>query len=124
MVRQWAWAERGEELARWEARCSMAGDTLVHADLRADNVLLAAGSWVLVADWAAAVRGAPWVNPAYVCAQLVMSGWEPAAAEQPLIAVGRGLTVMVCRGCDVWLCFGCCAVWGCCSLMGVCLVWA
>ncbi|MGW7072152.1 phosphotransferase [Streptomyces sp. NPDC054855] len=79
-----AWAERGGELVWWEERCSMAGDTLVHADLRADNMLLAAGGRVLVVDWAAAVRGAAWVDPAYVCAQLVMSGWEPAAAEQLL----------------------------------------
>lgn len=40
---------------------SMAGEALVHGDLRADNVLLAGGSAVLV-DWPYASRGAAWLD--------------------------------------------------------------
>ncbi|MGW4527870.1 phosphotransferase [Amycolatopsis sp. NPDC004378] len=37
------------------------GDTLLHADLRADNLLLTADA-VMVVDWPYAVTGAPWVD--------------------------------------------------------------
>lgn len=37
------------------------GETLCHADLRADNMLLAADG-VMVVDWPYAVTGAPWVD--------------------------------------------------------------
>lgn len=40
---------------------AVAGDTLVHSDLRADNVVLTAAGARIV-DWAHAVRGAPWVD--------------------------------------------------------------
>lgn len=60
-----AWAR--ENLARlvelesdWAA--AAAGDTLVHADLRADNLLLTADDRVMVVDWPYAVTGAPWVD--------------------------------------------------------------
>lgn len=79
--RSGAWPERADELAGWEERCSMAGDVLVHADLRADNMIVSSER-VLVVDWASAAAGAPWVDPAYVCAQLVVSGHTPGAAEQ------------------------------------------
>ncbi len=38
------------------------GDTLLHADLRADNLLLTADGGVTVVDWPYAVAGAPWVD--------------------------------------------------------------
>ncbi len=40
----------------------LAGDTLVHADLRADNMLLAPDGTVTFVDWAWAARGADWVD--------------------------------------------------------------
>ncbi len=40
---------------------SLGGDTLAHADLRADNVLLTAGGAVLV-DWPHACRGPVWLD--------------------------------------------------------------
>jgi aminoglycoside phosphotransferase (APT) family kinase protein len=40
----------------------LGGDTLVHGDLRADNLLLGADGSVAFVDWAWAVRGADWVD--------------------------------------------------------------
>lgn len=38
------------------------GETLCHADLRADNLLLTGDDRVMVVDWPYAVTGAPWVD--------------------------------------------------------------
>ncbi|MGW2487229.1 aminoglycoside phosphotransferase family protein [Streptomyces sp. NPDC001606] len=38
------------------------GDTLAHADLRADNVLLTADGGVVFVDWPHALRAAPWFD--------------------------------------------------------------
>ena len=43
----------------WPA--AVVGDTLVHGDLRADNVLLA-GERVVFVDWPQAMAGAPWLD--------------------------------------------------------------
>ncbi len=39
-----------------------AGETLVHGDLRADNMLVTADGRVVFVDWPHAVRGAPWLD--------------------------------------------------------------
>ncbi|MEV7431097.1 hypothetical protein AB0N29_15890 [Nocardioides sp. NPDC092400] len=57
-------AEHGAEAAGL-ARLALsvtAGDTLVHADVRDDNVLLAADGRVLLCDWTWPVRGAAWFD--------------------------------------------------------------
>ncbi|MEU9478440.1 phosphotransferase [Streptomyces sp. NPDC048191] len=46
--------------ARWAEGAS--GDTLAHADLRADNVLLTADGGVVFVDWPHALRAAPWFD--------------------------------------------------------------
>jgi aminoglycoside phosphotransferase len=46
--------------ADWGAAAS--GDTLAHADLRADNILLTADDRVVFVDWPHAVRAAPWFD--------------------------------------------------------------
>jgi aminoglycoside phosphotransferase (APT) family kinase protein len=58
----WA-AEHAEVLVGLEDSWAAAakGDTLVHADLRADNMLLTE-SGVAVIDWPYAVAGAPWLD--------------------------------------------------------------
>ncbi|MFI1682638.1 phosphotransferase [Streptomyces sp. NPDC020607] len=38
------------------------GDTLIHADLRADNMLITAEGRVVFVDWPHAVRAAPWTD--------------------------------------------------------------
>ncbi|MCX4607510.1 MULTISPECIES: aminoglycoside phosphotransferase family protein [Streptomyces] len=52
--------ELAELSAPWAEFAS--GDTLAHADLRADNVLLTKDGGVVFVDWPHAVRAAPWFD--------------------------------------------------------------
>ncbi|WP_043623549.1 aminoglycoside phosphotransferase family protein [Nonomuraea candida] len=56
-----------------------AGDSLVHGDLRADNILLT-GERVYVVDWPWACRGAPWFDLLAMLPSVGMQG-GPAAYE-------------------------------------------
>ncbi|GAA3135239.1 hypothetical protein GCM10010521_21490 [Streptomyces rameus] len=60
---EWA-ADRLPVLAALEAGWAegASGDTLAHADLRADNVLLTADGGVVFVDWPHALRAAPWFD--------------------------------------------------------------
>ncbi|WP_329341146.1 aminoglycoside phosphotransferase family protein [Streptomyces sp. NBC_00663] len=49
-----------ELAAPW--REAVAGDTLAHGDLRADNMLLTDDDRVVFVDWPHVVRGAPWLD--------------------------------------------------------------
>ncbi|MFE6022742.1 phosphotransferase [Streptomyces sp. NPDC056441] len=60
-----------------------AGDTLVHCDLRADNMLVESER-VRVLDWSWAARGAAWVDAAFFVPQLILAGHSPAGAEAEL----------------------------------------
>jgi aminoglycoside phosphotransferase (APT) family kinase protein len=51
----------------------LAGDTLVHTDLRADNILLA-GDRVLFVDWPHACTGAAFVDVAFMAPSVTMQG--------------------------------------------------
>ncbi|WP_424217797.1 phosphotransferase family protein (plasmid) [Streptomyces sp. BI20] len=56
------------------------GTTLVHADLRPDNILLTpTRSYVL--DWAYLHQGAPWIDPAVLFPHLLRAGHTAPAAE-------------------------------------------
>jgi len=57
------WTARLDDLIALDAAWpdAVAGDALVHLDLRADNLLLTATD-VYVVDWAFAARAAPWVD--------------------------------------------------------------
>lgn len=58
------WADSNLELLIRLARrgtAAMAGESLVHGDLRADNILLTAQGVMLI-DWPHANRGAPWLD--------------------------------------------------------------
>lgn len=60
-----AWtADQLPRLAALESRWAegASGDTLAHADLRADNVLLTADGRVVFVDWPHALRAAPWFD--------------------------------------------------------------
>ncbi|MEV4383980.1 NUDIX domain-containing protein [Streptosporangium sp. NPDC049644] len=59
----------------------VAGSTLLHADLHADN-LLAAGGKVWIVDWSMACQGAAWVDVALLIPRLIDAGHTPAEAEQ------------------------------------------
>jgi aminoglycoside phosphotransferase (APT) family kinase protein len=67
----------------------LGGDTLVHFDLRADNLLLAPDGTAVFVDWAWAARGADWVDTVlFVLDPAVHGGLDPAelAARSPLVA--------------------------------------
>ncbi|MEQ7005485.1 phosphotransferase [Actinopolymorpha sp. B17G11] len=55
------------------ARAAVVGESLVHWDIRADNVLIT-GTGVVFVDWAWAARGARWVDTALAALDLVISG--------------------------------------------------
>jgi aminoglycoside phosphotransferase (APT) family kinase protein len=59
----WA-AERVDELEAWTDRglAALTGDTLVHLDVRADNLLLGADGRVTVVDWPWACTGPAWLD--------------------------------------------------------------
>jgi aminoglycoside phosphotransferase (APT) family kinase protein len=63
------------------------GDTMLHMDLRPDNVICRYEDGVaLIVDWAAAVRGAAWLEPAALVSHLIMAGHSPAEAERVALA--------------------------------------
>jgi aminoglycoside phosphotransferase (APT) family kinase protein len=73
------WAARVEELAELEAGWpdAVTGTTLVHCDVRADNVLLTADGAYLV-DWPWATLGAAWVDlAAFLPSVAMQSGGDP-----------------------------------------------
>ncbi|MEV6849221.1 hypothetical protein [Actinoplanes sp. NPDC051411] len=57
-----------------------AGSTLLHTDLAPANVIIIDGKARLV-GWAAATRGAAWLDPAFWVIRLIAAGHPPAAAE-------------------------------------------
>ena len=73
------WArERLDRLAALAPRAQAAvrGDSLVHWDIRADNVLLTDDGGVVFVDWAWAARGAGWLDTTLACLDVVVSGSE------------------------------------------------
>jgi aminoglycoside phosphotransferase (APT) family kinase protein len=73
----WA-AERLDELAELEARWgeAAAGGTLVHGDIRADNILLTSERVVFV-DWPHACVGAEWLDLLLLLPSVAMQGGPP-----------------------------------------------
>jgi hypothetical protein len=57
--------------ATWEEHA--AGDTLLHTDIRADNLLLTPDG-VVVLDWPGACRGAAFVDPVFFAPSVAMQG--------------------------------------------------
>jgi hypothetical protein len=85
-------AARLDTLASWEARWpSVAGgDTLLHGDVRADNMLLT-DDRVLFVDWPGAVRGVAWFDLVSFLPSLLMQGGGDGAR----ILAGHPLTARV-----------------------------
>jgi len=78
------------DLVEWETRWMPAaeGDTLLHADLRPDNMVREhAGGAVFVVDWAFGYRGAAWFDASWLVPYLIMDGHEPASAEGALAGI-------------------------------------
>ncbi|GAB2452097.1 hypothetical protein GCM10027262_76630 [Nocardia tengchongensis] len=68
---------------RWLAWAE--GETLLHTDLRPDNLLVTAGGTVVVVDWAWPCRGAAWVDLAFLAPAIAGAGIDPdpILADQP-----------------------------------------
>jgi len=64
------------------------GDTLVHADIRADNLLLT-GDRVMVVDWPHACLGAPFIDVVLFAPSVAMQGGPPPAELLARTRVGR-----------------------------------
>ncbi|WP_018832589.1 phosphotransferase [Salinispora tropica] len=56
------------------ALAGLEGQTLVHADLRADNLLLRADGTVAIVDWPHACRGPAWLDRLLLCVNLLLHG--------------------------------------------------
>jgi aminoglycoside phosphotransferase (APT) family kinase protein len=69
-------AELAELESGWAA--AAAGGSLVHSDIRSDNVLLTADRVVFV-DWAWACRGAPWLDLVAMLPSIALEGGPPPA---------------------------------------------
>lgn len=79
-----------DELAELEATwtAAAAGDTLVHADLRADNVLLTRDR-VVVVDWPHACLGAAFVDVVFLAPSVAMQGGPQPGDLVAMTRVGR-----------------------------------
>jgi hypothetical protein len=77
----WERARLGD-LARLEAGWAAAaeGSSLLHADLRADNLLVTRSGQVMVVDWPYAVTGAPWVDGLLFLVSAAADGADPERA--------------------------------------------
>ena len=82
----------------WEAHA--VGDTLLHTDFRADNILLS-GDDVVIVDWPHACRGAAFVDPVFFAPSVAMQGGPELAGLLAMSAAGRSadprqVAAMVC----------------------------
>jgi aminoglycoside phosphotransferase (APT) family kinase protein len=70
------WRDHLDSLAALEAGWAdaVSGRSLVHLDIRADNVLLGAGGAVHVVDWPWAAVAAPWVDVVAFLPSVAMQG--------------------------------------------------
>ncbi|WP_190620634.1 phosphotransferase [Streptomyces venezuelae] len=78
------WAERHlENLVGVEQQWKTAagGDTLVHWDIRPDNMIRRPDNSVILIDWSYRFRGADWIDPALLVPALIVGGHTPAEAE-------------------------------------------
>ncbi|MDR2984898.1 MAG: aminoglycoside phosphotransferase family protein [Nocardiopsaceae bacterium] len=66
----------------------LAGDTLLHADLRADNILLT-GDQVKVVDWPHACAGAAFVDVVFMAPSVTMQGGPPPGDVLAMTRSGR-----------------------------------
>ena len=73
---------------RLAAAGGLGGNTLVHLDVRADNLLVDADGAVLLVDWPWAARGAPWIDSVLFALDPVVHGGvdpEDLVAGSPVV---------------------------------------
>ena len=94
------WLPRLDELATLEEDAAAAGrgESMIHLDVRADNVLLTEGDRAVLVDWAWASRGAPWLDVVILLLNVAQYG-PHSAAELDQIVAAHPLS----RGIDPWL---------------------
>ena len=85
----------------------LGGDTLVHGDLRADNLLLGADGSVAFVDWAWAVRGVDWLDTVLFALDATAQGDvdpEWLIGRSPLVATAdpRSVTEVVVAMTGMW----------------------
>jgi aminoglycoside phosphotransferase (APT) family kinase protein len=90
--------ELAEQESRWPA--AAVGDTLLHCDLRADNILLTSTGVVFV-DWPAACVGAAWIDLVFLLPSMAMQGGgdpEALLTGHPLarVAPAADVTAVLC----------------------------
>ena len=83
------WARRNlDKLAAMESawRPWSAGNTMLHMDLRPDNVLIRRDDRrAMIVDWAHAAKGAPWLELANLVPHLIVAGHSPTEAERAVL---------------------------------------
>lgn len=62
------------------------GTTIVHGDIRPDNLLITGGT-AFVVDWAQPSQGAAWQDVTDLIPHLIMAGHTPGAAEKTLVGI-------------------------------------
>jgi hypothetical protein len=92
---------------RLAAAGGLAGDTLAHLDLRADNMLLGTDGSVAFVDWAWAARGADWVDTVlFALDAATQGGVDPdwLVGRSPLVAAAdpRQVTDLVLAMTGMW----------------------
>ncbi|MGK8523376.1 phosphotransferase family protein [Nocardia asteroides] len=97
-------AELAELEATWTA--AAAGDTLLHTDLRPDNMLRRADGAVVAVDWAGACRGAAWIDLVVLAPSIAAAGVAPDAilATHPVTrdVDPRAIDAFVCAIAGYW----------------------
>ncbi|WP_433241517.1 aminoglycoside phosphotransferase family protein [Streptosporangium sp. CA-135522] len=63
------------------------GTTLVHGDIRPDNLLITSDATAAVVDWAQPCQGAAWQDIADLIPHMIMAGHSPQTAEKALIGL-------------------------------------
>lgn len=97
----------GEVPDRLAAGGWLDGDTLVHGDLRADNLLLGPGNAVAFVDWAWAARGADWIDTVLFSLDAATQGgvdpeWLVGRSSLVAVADPRQVTDLVLAMTGMW----------------------
>lgn len=104
------WSRRKLDLlaeleSTWPAHC--AGETLLHTDLRPDNMLLRPDGTVSVVDWAAPCRGAAWADLVILAPSIALHGIDPdpILAEHPVTRAAdpAAIDALVCALTGFWV---------------------
>ncbi|MBF6397886.1 phosphotransferase [Nocardia cyriacigeorgica] len=87
------------------------GETLLHTDLRADNLLMRRDGSVMVVDWSWPCVGAAWVDLVFLATDMAVHGVdpEPILGSHPLTrdVDSEAISALVCALAGYWIREGC-----------------